>query len=639
MGDKNAPQSLPHKLFSPRHRMKLLLPFCLLVVGIVWSSANLLPFNSVAESRFYLRQCATCGLDGALQGDQLDGVGASTTLQLQESLNVQDGRDQQAHTRSQLGAAGRNSRYGSDFANAMQPGRVPRKKLVKEAPIVDEGVVAMVDSALDEELEEDSQPDKPPQMEEVDILRTELSSALMQSERRSHGGDTRITGDLQMDGNMYALRILDEIRSYSAPFNAEINATSSSSTTKDSSCQGKYIYLYDLPPEFNFDLVKRCDNLLPGFDLCDYFDNSGFGKPVAAGKSNDSQILQPPSRWFNTHQYSLELVSHARILKYQCRTQDPSKASLFYIPYYGGLDVIRWHWALNATNEKRDALGRRLVRWLEQQPSWNRREGVDHVLVLGKISWDFRRQVTGTWGSRLLEFPEMQKVTKLLIERNPWHRQDIGVPHPTFFHPKSASDMRRWLSHVESQTRKNLVSFVGKDRHLDPNNVRSALIGQCRDATGTNDCHFLECEQDKCLLPDYVIKVFLTSHFCMQPPGDSPTRRSVFDSLVAGCIPVLFHPSTAYLQYPWHLPRNASSWSVYVSETDVKSGKVNVVEVLKRISHQERAAMQSVIKSIIPRLVYAEPGADMAPFKDAFDMVLENLLYRASHSPDDLKQN
>lgn len=556
---------------------------------------------------------------------------------------MQDGRHPQADTRSQL-AAGKNSKAGDARSgkNAALAGKKPRKTLVPDLAL--SATVETEDSPLGrksfskEDDEEDTQPDKPVEMEEMDILRTELSAALMQSEKRAHGGDTRITGDLYANGDRYALRILDEIRSNSAP------PSENSSSTDGGSCKGRYIYVYDLPSEFNVDLVKRCDSLLPWFGLCEYFQNSGFGRVVApeGGKNDSSQILQPAKRWFNTHQYSLELVSHARILKYRCRTDDQSKASLFYIPYYGGLDVIRWHWALNATNEKRDALGRKLVRWLENQPSWNRRGGLDHVLVLGKISWDFRRQITGDWGSRLLEFSEMQKVTKLLIERNPWHKNDIGVPHPTFFHPKSASDIRRWLTHVESQDRKNLASFVGKDRHLDPNNVRGALIDQCRNASAHNDCFFLECERDKCLLPAYVTRVFLTSHFCMQPPGDSPTRRSVFDSLVAGCIPVLFHPCTAYLQYPWHLPSNTSSWSVYISENDVKSGKVNVMDVLKKISKHDRDAMRRVIlKDIIPKIIYGEPGADIAPFKDAFDIVLENLLYRAAHSPDleQLSQN
>ena len=488
----------------------------------------------------------------------------------------------------------------------------------------------------DDEEEKNSQADKAPaEMEEVDKIRTELSTQLMQSEKRAHGGDSRITGDLETNGNTYAMNIMDEIRSISTTVSCpSSNSSSDDDKCDSSSCRGKYIYVYDLPPEFNVELAKRCDSLVPWFGFCDFFTNSGIGKPVPLATSNGSQILLPAGRWFNTHQYALELVLHARVLKYKCLTDDPNMASLFYIPYYGGLDVIRWHWALNATNEKRDALGRKLVKWLEKQPSWIRREGLDHVFVLGKISWDFRRPSASDWGSRLLEFVEMQEVTKLLIERNLWHRNDIGVPHPTFFHPKSAADIRSWLAHVESQERNSLVSFVGKDRHLDPNNVRSALIGQCRNATA-RDCHFLECERDMCLQPAYVTEVFLTSHFCMQPPGDSPTRRSVFDSLIAGCIPVLLHPCTAYLQYPWHLPRNMSSWSVYISKEDAKVGSVNVVEVLKKISKKERVDMRKlIIQEIVPGLLYAEPGADVSPFKDAFDVIIENLLYRTTHLPD-----
>lgn len=490
----------------------------------------------------------------------------------------------------------------------------------------------------DNEEDTDTLGDTVQDMEEVDKLRMALSTEILEkekAEKAAHGNDGQITGNTGGMGNVYASKLMDEIRSGSIPrFGGAANSTKGVSSivdTNSSSCRGKYVYVYDLPPEFNKGLVKRCDSLVPWFGLCPYFSNSGTGKAV--GTNETGKLLVPDGRWFKTHQYALELVMHARVLKYKCRTEDRNLASLFYVPYYGGLDVIRWHWALNATNDKRDALGRQLVRWLEKQSSWNRRGGSDHVLVLGKISWDFRRQVTGDWGSRLLEFPEMQKITKLLIERNPWHSNDIGVPHPTFFHPGSAADIRTWIQRVEQSERTSLVSFVGKDRHQDPKNVRTTLIKQCRNATKL--CRFFECERDLCLQPAFVTKSFLSSHFCMQPTGDSPTRRSVFDSLVAGCIPVLFHPCTAYLQYPWHLPANGSSYSVYISELDVKAGKVNVIDVLTKISKHDRAAMRKlIIEQIIPGLVYALPGSDVSPYKDAFDIVIENLLYRNSHMAD-----
>ena len=88
----------------------------------------------------------------------------------------------------------------------------------------------------------------------------------------------------------------------------------------------------------------------------------------------------------------------------------------FFFMDGAGLDVIQWNFARDSTNKKRDAMSLKLLRWLEKQTSWTRRGGRDHVLMLGKISWDFRRQEEGdVWGNRLLEFPETQKVRIILM--------------------------------------------------------------------------------------------------------------------------------------------------------------------------------------------------------------------------------
>lgn len=44
--------------------------------------------------------------------------------------------------------------------------------------------------------------------------------------------------------------------------------------------------------------------------------------------------------------------------------------------------------------------------------------------------------------------------------------------------------------------------------------------------------------------------LFRKAIFCPAPPGDSITRKSIFDSLLAGCIPVIF-AKASISQYLW----------------------------------------------------------------------------------------
>ena len=63
------------------------------------------------------------------------------------------------------------------------------------------------------------------------------------------------------------------------------------------------------------------------------------------------------------------------------------------------------------------------------------------------------------------------------------------------------------------------------------------------------------------------------SQFCLQAPGDSLTRKSTFDSVLAGCIPVFFSPHTVYTQYEWFFPAgDVSEYSVYIDENALKTG-------------------------------------------------------------------
>ncbi|KAK8514775.1 hypothetical protein V6N13_103075 [Hibiscus sabdariffa] len=391
-----------------------------------------------------------------------------------------------------------------------------------------------------------------------------------------------------------------------------------SNTNHVASCEGKGIYVYDLPSKFNKDLVGQCGDMIPWTNFCVYFNNDAMGEPIA----------KLGNGWYHTHQYALELIFHTRALKHPCRVYDENEAKLFYVPYYGGLDILRWHFK-NVSNDVKDTLGLELIKWLENKKPWLKNSGKDHVFVLGKISWDFRRRNDSPWGTRLLELDQMQNSMKLLIERQPWHVNDIGIPHPTYFHPHSDDDIITWQLNIIRSNRKSLISFAGAARPDAPENIRSILINQC--ISDDTKCRFLNCSSGGCDKPESVIELFRESEFCLQPPGDSPTRKSVFDSLVSGCIPVLFDPFTAYYQYPWHLPEDHSKYSVFVDQEEVREMKVNIVERLMKVPVREREDMRRfIVYELLPGLVYGDSNSQLQKFQDAFSITMNNLLQRVN---------
>jgi xyloglucan galactosyltransferase MUR3 len=107
------------------------------------------------------------------------------------------------------------------------------------------------------------------------------------------------------------------------------------------------------------------------------------------------------------------------------------------------------------------------------------------------------------------------------------------------------------------------------------------------------------------------------------PRGGSSMSRSNFDALLAGCIPVFFHPGTAYVQYPWHLPNNHADYSVYIPEDDVRQKNVSVEETLSRIPPETVKTMREAVVGLIPTVIYTDPSSRLeTTMMDAFDVAV-----------------
>ncbi|KAI8009316.1 putative xyloglucan galactosyltransferase GT11 [Camellia lanceoleosa] len=345
------------------------------------------------------------------------------------------------------------------------------------------------------------------------------------------------------------------------------------------SCAGQYIYVHDLPRRFNTDILKNCSSLCKWFDICKYISNLGLS-PHAADFHG---IFQNNISWFETNQFLLEVIFHNRMNNYKCLTNNSSLASIIYVPFYAGLDIGRYLWGFNTSI--RDSASIELAKWVSEKPEWKFMGGRDHFFVAGRVSWDFLRQTDNDshWGNKLMSLPESKNMTILIIESNPLAKTNpnFAIPYPTYFHPSSDNEVFQWQNKLRKMKKQYLFSFTGAPRPNIEHSIWIQIINQCLDSG--NKCKFLNCipGENKCDNPTYVIEIFQTSKFCLQP-----------------------------------------------SEDEVKDGRVNIEKTLSRISEEEVTAMREEVVRLIPRIIYANPISRLETLEDAFDIAIGGVLDR-----------
>ncbi|CAI7877679.1 unnamed protein product [Closterium sp. NIES-53] len=382
------------------------------------------------------------------------------------------------------------------------------------------------------------------------------------------------------------------------------------------------------------------------------------------------------NQWYATENFNLALIFHSRLLQHPCRTSDPDSADLLFIPAYLGWMI--WSLVEHGLFVKRDEPVADLERFLLDNADFKRlvNRG-DHVLVLGRPIWDFIRVLDKPqgWGTDLWWRPTFNNVTLLTVEAPlEWlEREVFSVPYTTCFHPVGSADLEGWVRHVRKQPRPYLYSFVGGKRaHATwEGSLRGVLLNECEN--DPKRCIFLECtvadaeaataaameigrqaqkrkeegkEEENEIEPDFPLRgcmdprrvagVMLQSEFCLQPLGDSLTRRSFFDSIISGCIPVVFTEGTFDLQYFWFFasgPEARRNVSVMVDSDDVIGRKVRIGEVLGGISEERKREMREELYKHIPRLLLrdhtreSEVGEE-EKFLDMVDMTIEGLIER-----------
>ncbi|KAL9431201.1 hypothetical protein AB3S75_026395 [Citrus x aurantiifolia] len=361
---------------------------------------------------------------------------------------------------------------------------------------------------------------------------------------------------------------------------------------KSDPCGGRYIYVHDLPSRFNEDMLKDCRSLSLWTNMCKYTANAGLGPPLA-----NTEGVFSNTGWYTTNQFAVDVIFNNRMKQYECLTNDSSIAAAIFVPFYAGFDIARYLWGYNIS--MRDAASLDLVNWLTKRPEWGIMGGKDHFLVAGRITWDFRRgsDVESDWGSKLLFLPATKNMSMLVVESSPWGANDFAIPYPTYFHPSKDAEVFDWQNRMRKLERKWLFSFAGAPRPGDPLSIRGQLMEQCRNSEVGK---LLECDfgESKCHSPSSIMQMFQTSIFCLQPQGDSYTRRSAFDSILA--------------------------------EDDIRKRNVSIEERLKQISPEQIKEMRETVINLIPRVIYADPRSKLVTLKDSFDVAVQSIIDRVT---------
>ena len=379
------------------------------------------------------------------------------------------------------------------------------------------------------------------------------------------------------------------------------------------------IYVYDLPPEWNTDVVQ-CLAKYPCYNT----DHCGMGPYIA---SNAELNI------YNTWQFSLEVVLHHKFLASYYRTYNASDADLFYIPYYGAANCFCYRTPKpeKITQDLND-----LVDFLNNSSFY--REGKPHVMAISKIEREQDSQ----------SCPTMKFITKnnirflgiearLMTSRRYYTSHPLTVvPYPSYAHLNDVKHGAYVLS-LQNRTRSVFAFLAAGTRRS--NHFRNLILDQFKDnltkfglpqyfshykvsANTTIEKVWLGTPECNGKHHEYTLQWMTHSVFCIQPPGDSPTRKSFFDSIASGCIPVIFQAPFSQI-YPFTKTINYKKFTVFIPASRIERGE-SVLKTLKEIKPRTIQAMQAYLQTVIRYFQYSFPLTDFK-HDDAMVKILEEL--------------
>ena len=276
------------------------------------------------------------------------------------------------------------------------------------------------------------------------------------------------------------------------------------------------LYVYDLPSRFQNGghlEEKR------GMPLDKWSSDMIFGGPPA-------DVDGFPVWKSGNHDMALQL--HYRFMNSQQRTLDVDEADVFLIPAYQMKYPDKYCANRSDLVETLVKLNPKL-----KDEHWLKEKGPRHLLANGRVEiceYMLDKEPPLRSAVRVSIGPEIKGTLRdgfFYTHRQPWDW--YLFPYPSMFHgPKTPAH------HRPRGMGKWLWTFSGKVAHGSSMPLRVHIRDHC---LKDSKCAWTKKFYHNIIA---VAQEKLHSTFCVEPAGDTLLRKSLMDSIVAGCIPVLF---------------------------------------------------------------------------------------------------
>lgn len=381
------------------------------------------------------------------------------------------------------------------------------------------------------------------------------------------------------------------------------------------------VYIYDIPSAYNDDVIS-CHNKVTCFDI----SNAGYGRVLY---ETHGVVFR------DTYQGALEITLHYRLLNSDYVTSDPHEADVFYIPYY-----VRLLWMCSDHEaDFKSSVPLAVFGNVSRMPYYA--AGRPHIMTIGMPEVFIR-----TFRQPAI----FSNITYLLIEaydqlREQYTLEDahyspfIIAPYNGAGHLKEPNG-GKYIRTLFDQKRPVFVFIAAGDRGDSSmiTQFRHNIVKQFDISTNLSIVEYYN--EQRMHIDDRLDRIryvpwkcsaetnrnvlgwMTKSVFCVHPPGDSNCRKAFYDSLLCGCIPVIFELLyVKHVTYPFESVLDYSTFTVRVPLNDTLMG---VLEQY-RDDQEVLANLRSNLQLVMPYLQYNDPSSSLGFQADAFSLIMDEV--------------